>query len=401
MDKVPSLKSTSDWLVADDVVGERAWSLNEYQKQAEEARRSKGKGTVRQPRLGAICGRLMQRFERSYTCRTCSKDTSCVLCVDCFQASQHEGHDVLFGQSFGFAAACDCGDLNAWKDNESLGCAHHPAMPQYVAPISHPIWHATSLREIPPELTKALSDTIVMCLEFIITTMQYASLPNDLAHLPKDDKEFRTFDRNTAEPKDKRPRGPWSVIMWSDEKHVMQEMTRQIRDAMAVGWDVGEQWAREADEIGRKVMLTTSSPVTAFHTASMFQQIDLGVSLRLSADAFKEEIVGTLIDWLSDLCDSTVGNDQEYVSRLVAKALLEPRVGTTMRGGTTATIADDLSDLQYDRGMIGHQARRIDWMFQLDVRLWKKPKFQMRQIFTTIFTLGTEIKKEFGKSSHL
>ena len=42
--------------------------------------------------------------------RTCAADSSCVLCVDCFQASDHDGHEVLFGQSYSFASACDCGD---------------------------------------------------------------------------------------------------------------------------------------------------------------------------------------------------------------------------------------------------------------------------------------------------
>ena len=34
-----------------------------------------------------------------WICRDCQKDETCVLCNDCFQGSNHEGHDVYFYHS--------------------------------------------------------------------------------------------------------------------------------------------------------------------------------------------------------------------------------------------------------------------------------------------------------------
>jgi E3 ubiquitin-protein ligase UBR1 len=38
------------------------------------------------------------------------------------------------------------------------------------------------------------------------------------------------------------------VIVWADEKHTAKEVTRQIRDATGVEWQVAEQYAKDIEE---------------------------------------------------------------------------------------------------------------------------------------------------------
>lgn len=38
------------------------------------------------------CGKLFKTSEPTYTCRDCSHDPTCVLCVDCFKNSEHRFH---------------------------------------------------------------------------------------------------------------------------------------------------------------------------------------------------------------------------------------------------------------------------------------------------------------------
>ena len=63
----------------------------------------------------SICGHVFSRGEQVYRCKTCALDDTCVLCVDCFKASDHTGHDTGFSISEGMSGFCDCGDKEAWK----------------------------------------------------------------------------------------------------------------------------------------------------------------------------------------------------------------------------------------------------------------------------------------------
>ena len=44
-------------------------------------------------------------------------------CAPCFNASSHEGHDIVFSISSDSGGCCDCGDDEAWK--RPLGCKYH------------------------------------------------------------------------------------------------------------------------------------------------------------------------------------------------------------------------------------------------------------------------------------
>ncbi len=60
------------------------------------------------------CGRVFRNGEPHYSCRECSTDPTCVLCAECFQASEHKNHRYRIGNSSG-GGCCDCGDEEAWK----------------------------------------------------------------------------------------------------------------------------------------------------------------------------------------------------------------------------------------------------------------------------------------------
>lgn len=144
-------------------------------------------------------------------------------------------------------------------------------------------------------------------------------------------------------------------------------------------------------------MLTTPNPNVAFHTASMFQQIDIGVTLRPAADTFREEVAGVCISWLADMCQCRIGGDDELFRRLVARAMLERR---SPGGKTVGTLlAPDLKELEWGRNEAGHDAKRVDWMFHLDVRMWKRIKWEMRQVYAGIYCLDWEVRKHFSTST--
>ena len=66
---------------------------------------------------GGACGAEWGRDDVAYRCHTCAKDPTCAICVQCFMAGDHEGHDTVMLRTSG--GCCDCGDLDAW---EASGC---------------------------------------------------------------------------------------------------------------------------------------------------------------------------------------------------------------------------------------------------------------------------------------
>eukprot|EP00928_Gymnodinium_smaydae_P096158 TRINITY_DN8436_c0_g2_i1.p1 TRINITY_DN8436_c0_g2~~TRINITY_DN8436_c0_g2_i1.p1 ORF type:complete len:1425 (-),score=350.56 TRINITY_DN8436_c0_g2_i1:2380-6528(-) len=66
----------------------------------------------------------------AYGCKTCGLSSASCICVFCFNAGDHEGHDFYISRSdYG---CCDCGDIYAWK--RSGFCCHHPGPRREVDP---------------------------------------------------------------------------------------------------------------------------------------------------------------------------------------------------------------------------------------------------------------------------
>ena len=79
--------------------------------------------------------------------------------------------------------------------------------------------------------------------------LEHAQMPSELDKLPENLQSLLSGHGGTAEPKEKRSQGPWSVAVFTDDKHVLKEMIRQFRDALGVSPETAEQLARETEEM--------------------------------------------------------------------------------------------------------------------------------------------------------
>ncbi|KAH8739905.1 hypothetical protein FG386_001722 [Cryptosporidium ryanae] len=66
------------------------------------------------PRRLTRCSQIWSGQHVAYRCLTCGVTTSSCICVDCFQSSNHEGHDYYIYKS-DYGGCCDCGDEQAWS----------------------------------------------------------------------------------------------------------------------------------------------------------------------------------------------------------------------------------------------------------------------------------------------
>jgi E3 ubiquitin-protein ligase UBR1 len=129
----------------------------------------------------------------------------------------------------------------------------------------------------------------------------------------------------------------------------------------------------------------------------MLQQIDVQVTLRHAYDAYREDMAATLIEWISDICECHVAGDPDLTTNVLAAVLQETRT-------TDSQVAPDLQlaehgVYEYPDGSRGREPHReslpgrqttapttlrLDWLWLTDNRLWKRPKLQMRAIYSRV-----------------
>ncbi|EIW67293.1 hypothetical protein TREMEDRAFT_33731 [Tremella mesenterica DSM 1558] len=356
-------------------------------------------GLERAKSPGMRCDKTLPKGAKTYSCRTCQADALSVLCTNCFNASDHEGHEVLFGTAIGFSTVCDCNDPSAWRP-ESLGCEHHPPLQPGQTLIDHAIEYTSLTPGLTRALTTNLYETICVTLEAIINSFSHSLLPNEYGDLPANLNDMLTHIHQTAEPKDRRSHGRWSVTVITDEKHTGPEVERQMQVALGCTPEVAATMRRKLDLMGRLVLVTTHNPFKAFHAASSMRLIDLTVSLRKSNDVCKEDMGAALIQWLRHMCETTIGGDIELFRRLLLRALLEPRLPmlAVTSGSEGTPFPSDLQDLELERPfpIRGQKVTRLDWLFYLDVRLWRESRLDLRSIYTHLCTLGETARNSFA-----
>ena len=165
---------------------------------------------------GPTCGHMFVKGEPVYRCRNCALDESCVLCSVCFNASDHAGHDISFLTHMSGCGSCDCGDAEAWK--RPVICGVHTGAPSTAAPV-------------PASFVTAFDAMLDQMLAFILATLELApasATPPTTAGAIRQILTPGERARGGVEG----GRGPWSIVLWNDEKHNFGQVIDQVRRAL-------------------------------------------------------------------------------------------------------------------------------------------------------------------------
>lgn len=126
----------------------------------------------------------------------CGHDDSCVQCATCFNASNHEGHDIIFAIANDNNGCCDCGDPEAW--NRPLGCHFHELPPASQSqstesfetnsqresldgmsmdtdarvPEKPEVEHSKLLERVHPEVLKVIQNHFARAIDMIVDTLE-------------------------------------------------------------------------------------------------------------------------------------------------------------------------------------------------------------------------------------
>lgn len=320
--------------------------------------------------------------------RDCALDDSCVLCARCFHATYHDGHNVSFFIAQQSGGCCDCGDDEAWR--KDICCPHHPpagpgephdTTPRLILkPIPNEVPPAQNYSfrvDTPSDLKDSMRRTIGFALDFLLDTLDYSP---DEPTVPANEADLRL--QPSADPMLK---DQYCIVLWNDDKHSFEEVTKLITDMTNRTPDEALALARRIDEQGRDVIDMNSNVPRLLETAQAITQIDLGVTIRRGYDTFCEQIVGVIIEWLLDLTRSRLGTDTLVIREALAAELLSPRKRDSFTKHLTPPCALNLD------GDIPNPAR-IDTLLLYHTRLWKRPRLSLKEIYASVISISRAYK---------
>jgi hypothetical protein len=66
------------------------------------------------PSSKQVCAKKLKRGQGAWVCKDCEKDTSCIICNECYEKSKekHANHKKFFKSAV--SGCCDCGDPDSW-----------------------------------------------------------------------------------------------------------------------------------------------------------------------------------------------------------------------------------------------------------------------------------------------
>ncbi|KAK3984361.1 E3 ubiquitin-protein ligase [Cladorrhinum sp. PSN332] len=307
---------------------------------------------------GKACGHIFRAGEASYACRTCSADDTCCLCSKCFDATDHTGHMVRINISPGNSGCCDCGDPEAWK------------VPMFCTIHSH--WEGGDKGKgkagsgVPEDLLSSIRMTISRVFDYMCDVISCS--PEQLRQsktvksIEQDERMSRlssTYCRGDTEPPSE-----YCVLLWNDEKHTVTDVQEQVARACSVSMGTGLAKAYETDGIGRSLLMYDKSIEKLIDVAGVLERIRVTVTIRSARDTFREEMVGTMIEWLMDISGCNVGPDNQILRQIVCEEMLKP-----WRKGSPATHAMVGHDGIDDEDLIDREDQETDAFYLQQSRI--------------------------------
>lgn len=288
---------------------------------------------------GKRCGHIFKAGEASYACRTCGTDETCCLCARCFDSTDHTGHMVRMHISVGNSGCCDCGDDEAWRT--PLFCTIHSDVG-----TGADKGKGKAATALPDDLVASLRMTIARVFDYMCDVISCS--PEQLREAKtvesvlKDEEMSRLSSKyygSASEPCDE-----FSLILWNDEKHTVQEVQDQVARACHKRRREAQQDAWDTDAIGRSILKSMSNIDTLLEMARIMEAIRVTVTIRSARDTFREQMCGTIVEWLGDVAGCAVGHDSHILRQIVCEELMRPWRQGSMATHTAGLMDDEEED---------------------------------------------------------
>ncbi|KAF2753703.1 hypothetical protein EJ05DRAFT_457618 [Pseudovirgaria hyperparasitica] len=300
---------------------------------------------------GHPCGHIFKSGEATYRCKTCTVDETCVICTRCFDASDHEGHTVYVSISPGNAGCCDCGDDEAWI--RPVHCNIHTIGAES---ISHAAGKIKEGSPLPEDLQEYIRTTISKIFDYFCDVFSCSPEQLRLAKteesIRQDEHSSRLHSKWYGELDTDEDDQEYALVLWNDEKHTIGDVENQVARACKQRKDFGRQKANEVNYVGRSVVIFDTNIPKLLKMAKIIEEIKLTVTIRSARDTFREQMCGTIIEWISDIAGCSVGPDHQILRNILCEEMLKAwRVGSEAhhsRIGTDGLDDHEVEDYQED-----------------------------------------------------
>ncbi|KAI9767416.1 MAG: hypothetical protein M1840_005645 [Geoglossum simile] len=242
---------------------------------------------------------------------------------------------VFVNISPGNSGCCDCGDLEAWRI--PVKCAIHTELHGQSKDVPG------KARE-PPPLSDGLLEGIRMTIgraidylcDVISCSPEQLRLAKSEVSIKEDERTSRLMptyylggDESELDPE-------FALVLWNDEKHTVMEVQEQVARACKKAKAFGKEKANETHDIGRSIIEYSPDVDQLLRVSKIIEQIKVTVTIRSARDTFREQMCGTITEWLGDIAGCSVGHDHNILRRTICEEILKPwRTGS---GASNAEI---------------------------------------------------------------
>lgn len=268
---------------------------------------------------GSACARGLGKGEPVYRCEDCGFDSSCVLCIYCFNEAAHVGHNVqMYIAREKTNGICDCGDPEAFTDTLDCKCQLLPG--------------STDLKPLDKHFKSALKTTLRTVLDYIldVTNFSISTLPfihdnlnkghsllssetlSDVSSLSK--QKYGVEDVNSSKK--------WHLVLWNDEYHNFPEASNSISAATGVDHLKAHEIASDVNSDGRCILKSASSPISLFRALDAVEAGGLVASIVSARDFMREEIIYQMLQWILDILEMDDKPSLRENTRLILGELL-------------------------------------------------------------------------------
>lgn len=279
---------------------------------------------------GKRCGHIFRAGEATYRCVTCAADDTCVLCSRCFDSSDHTGHQYQISVSLGNCGCCDCGDEEAWR--LPLFCAIHTDSGSKKG-------KERAQNPVPQDWVAYIKLTIARVMDYfcdvISCSPEQLRLPKTEEAIRQDEVASRLHAGWYGEGDQEEQEPEFALALWNDEKHTIRDVSRQVTRACRERDSFGVARAHETNDIGRSIVKYSKDLQRLLAVSKIIEQIKVTVTLRSARDTFREQMCGTIVEWLTDISGCSVLEDNELLRHVICEELMNP-----WRRGSGAYNAD-------------------------------------------------------------
>jgi E3 ubiquitin-protein ligase UBR1 len=167
--------------------------------------------------------------------RECGLDDTCVMCAKCFNATNHENHEVYIYVS-NAGGCCDCGDAEAWKI--PLNCPYHSPKKSDEK--------KDTLQLLPEVFVERCRTLFGIILEFCLDVFSVTPFPETPLTLA----EVKTQAKDSSLEEDRHVESfeDYVAVLWNDETHSFNEVIDIVMETLQCSSSAAKKLAEVVDE---------------------------------------------------------------------------------------------------------------------------------------------------------